>query len=102
MFGSAQPDTPFPPRKEATAEIDPTLADPASANGDRIFADHELDAALQLLVERAQYITGATGAALAIAQGEEMVCRASVGSPGPAVGARSSCCVATMRRPIRA
>ncbi len=58
MFGSAQPDTPFPPRKEATAEIDPTLADPASANGDRIFADHELDAALQLLVERAQYITG--------------------------------------------
>jgi putative methionine-R-sulfoxide reductase with GAF domain len=88
MFGSAQPDTPFPPRKEATAEIDPTLADPASANGDRIFADHELDAALRLLVERAQYITGATGAALAIAQDEEMVCRASVGSPGPAVGAR--------------
>src|SRR6266481_1564695 len=88
MFGSAPPDTPFPPRKEATAEIDPTLADPASASGDRIFADHELDAALQLLVERAQYITGATGAALAIAQGEEMVCRASVGSPGPAVGAR--------------
>ena len=88
MFGSAQPDAPFPPRKEATAEMDPTLADPASASGDRIFADHELDAALQLLVERAQYITGATGAALAIAQGEEMVCRASVGSPGPAVGAR--------------
>src|SRR5437899_6853399 len=40
MFGSAQPDTPFPPRKEATAESDPTLADPASASGDRIFADH--------------------------------------------------------------
>ena len=88
MFGSAQPDTPFPPRKEATAEMDSTLADPANASGDRIFADHELDAALQLLVERAQYITGATGAALALAQGEEMVCRASVGSPGPAVGAR--------------
>src|SRR6266481_6479989 len=88
MFGSAQPDTPFSPRKEATAEMDPTLADPANASGDRIFADHELDAALQLLVERAQYITGATGAALAIAQDEEMVCRASVGSPGPAVGAR--------------
>src|SRR6266436_4172727 len=88
MFGSAQPDTPFSPRKEATAEMDSTLADPANASGDRIFADHELDAALQLLVERAQYITGATGAALALAQGEEMVCRASVGSPGPAVGAR--------------
>src|SRR5256885_11359539 len=44
--------------------------------------------ALQLLVERAQYITGATGAALAVAHGDEMICRASVGTPGPAVGAR--------------
>jgi putative methionine-R-sulfoxide reductase with GAF domain/uncharacterized Zn finger protein (UPF0148 family) len=48
----------------------------------------ELDAALQLLVERAQYITGATGTALALPQGEEMVCRASSGSCAPAVGAR--------------
>lgn len=48
----------------------------------------ELDAALQLLVERAQYITGATGTALALPQGEEMVCRASAGASVPAVGAR--------------
>jgi putative methionine-R-sulfoxide reductase with GAF domain len=48
----------------------------------------ELDSALQLLVERAQYITGATGAALALPQGEEMICRASAGSSAPAVGAR--------------
>lgn len=48
----------------------------------------ELDSALQLLVERAQYITGATGTALALAQGEEMVCRASAGASAPAVGAR--------------
>jgi GAF domain-containing protein len=39
-------------------------------------------------VERAQYITGATGTALALPQGEEMVCRASAGSSAPAVGAR--------------
>ncbi len=88
MFGSAHPEHPFPPRKEAAAETDPTVAGSPGANGDYTFEGHELDAALQLLVERAQYITGATGAALAIAQGEEMVCRASVGSPGPAVGAR--------------
>jgi putative methionine-R-sulfoxide reductase with GAF domain len=87
MFGSAQPETPFPPRKGATVETDPAVAGPG-ANGDFTFEGHELDAALQLLVERAQYITGATGAALAIAQGEEMVCRASVGSSVPAVGAR--------------
>src|SRR5256885_2946568 len=84
MFGSAQPE-PFPPSNEAAAGPDlPT----AVANDDRAFEGHELDAALQLLVERAQYITGATGAALAIADGDEMICRASVGTPGPAVGAR--------------
>jgi putative methionine-R-sulfoxide reductase with GAF domain len=48
----------------------------------------ELESALQLLVERAQYITGATGAALALPQDEEMVCRASAGSSAPGVGAR--------------
>jgi GAF domain len=48
----------------------------------------ELEAALQLLVERAQYITGATGTALALPQGGEMVCRASAGSCAPSVGAR--------------
>jgi len=43
---------------------------------------------LQLLVERAQYITGATGTALALLRGGEMVCRASTGPSAPAVGAR--------------
>jgi putative methionine-R-sulfoxide reductase with GAF domain len=86
MFGAAQPETPFPPRKGATAETDSTVAGSPPAHGGGNFEGHELEAALQLLVERAQYITGATGAALALAQGEEMVCRASVGSSGPAVG----------------
>ncbi len=50
--------------------------------------ERELEAALQLLVERAQYITGATGTALALPQGNEMVCRASAGACAPTVGAR--------------
>lgn len=50
--------------------------------------ERELEAALQLLVERAQYITGATGTALALPQGDEMVCRASAGACAPTVGAR--------------
>jgi len=83
MFGSAQPDTPFPPPTEPSA---PAGSPQASGLGN--LEGHELDAALQLLVERAQYITGATGAALALSEGEEMVCRASTGSSGPAVGAR--------------
>jgi putative methionine-R-sulfoxide reductase with GAF domain len=54
----------------------------------RALNEPELESALQLLVERAQYITGATGTALALPQGDEMVCRASAGSSAPAVGAR--------------
>jgi putative methionine-R-sulfoxide reductase with GAF domain len=58
------------------------------SNGNHALAETELDSALQLLVERAQYITGATGTALALPQGEEMVCRASAGSSAPPIGAR--------------
>jgi len=82
--------TPLPPGKDPSADTGPqSLSGPGAtpANGDHVLEGHELEAALQLLVERAQYITGATGAALALKQGEEMVCRASVGS-GPAIGAR--------------
>jgi len=73
---SAFPDLPGNPGIEARAELSDTLQ------------ESELDAALQLLVERAQYITGATGTALALPQGNEMVCRASAGACAPAVGAR--------------
>src|SRR5437588_2445345 len=50
-------------------------------------AESDLDAILQLLAERAEYITRATGAAIALRQGQEMVCRASAGSSAPALGA---------------
>lgn len=52
-------------------------------------AERDLDAALQLLAERAQYITGATGAAIALRRGQynDMLCRASVGSNAPELGA---------------
>jgi putative methionine-R-sulfoxide reductase with GAF domain len=48
----------------------------------------ELDATLQLLAERAHYITGATGAAIALVDGDAMLCRASIGETAPPVGAR--------------
>lgn len=52
-------------------------------------ASHDLDAALQLLAERAQYITGASGAAIALRRGQhpDMLCRASAGSNAPELGA---------------
>jgi putative methionine-R-sulfoxide reductase with GAF domain len=89
MQGSAQPDARFPGDKAAGSA---TPADPApstgNSNGGQSLAEQELEAVLQLLVERAQYITGATGAALALPNGEEMVCRASAGASAPTVGAR--------------
>ncbi len=50
-------------------------------------ATRELDATLQLLVERTQYITGATGAAIALKDSDGMLCRASAGASSPELGA---------------
>jgi GAF domain-containing protein len=52
-------------------------------------AQRDLDAALQLLADRAQYITGASGAAIALRRGgkNDMLCRASAGSNAPELGA---------------
>jgi hypothetical protein len=49
----------------------------------------DLDAALQLLAERAQYITGASGVAIALRRGDhnDMLCRASSGINAPELGA---------------
>ncbi len=52
-------------------------------------AQRDLDAALQLLTERAQYITGANGAAIALRRNgkKDMLCRAAAGSNAPELGA---------------
>ena len=91
MQGFSQSDDPLP--SEHPQRAIPGTGSPASeVTGNprerSALEEPELDAALQLLVERAQYITGATGTALALPQGDEMVCRASAGSCAPAVGAR--------------
>jgi hypothetical protein len=49
-------------------------------------AQRDLDATLQLLAERAQYITGASGAAIALHKGEAMICCASAGPSAPVLG----------------
>jgi putative methionine-R-sulfoxide reductase with GAF domain len=51
-------------------------------------AQRDLNVALQLLAERAQYITGASGAAIALREGEELICRARAGPSAPEVGAQ--------------
>src|SRR3984957_20372107 len=64
----------------------------SSANGEHSLADmaqRDLDSALQLLADRAQYITGASGAAIALRRigKNDMLCRASAGSTAPELGA---------------
>lgn len=45
------------------------------------FAEREFKAALQLLAERARFITGASGATIALLQEGKLICRTSAGSP---------------------
>lgn len=51
-------------------------------------AQRDLDAALQLLADRAVYITGSTGAAIALRRSgkNDMLCRASTGANAPELG----------------
>jgi GAF domain-containing protein len=74
----------------------PKLSDPTprfpGEDGGRSLAEmayRDLDAALQLLADRAQYITGSSGAAIALRRGahKDMLCRASAGENAPELGA---------------
>ena len=48
----------------------------------------DLDSALQIVVQRALSLTHATGAAIALSDGDEMICRATSGPDAPPLGAR--------------
>jgi len=52
------------------------------------FEQFVLDEVLQLVAERAQAITGADGVAIALAEGDEIICRASTGAMAPDRGVR--------------
>ncbi|MGH9551827.1 MAG: GAF domain-containing protein [Terriglobales bacterium] len=81
------------PLKTPAAPLGPSVREalrfPGEDGGKSLseMAQRDLDATLQLLAERAQYITGASGAAIALRQGESMVCCASAGPSAPEMGA---------------
>jgi GAF domain-containing protein len=60
-------------------EPPPVVSFPAEAN---------LEPAISLIAERAQALTGASGAAIALRKGDEMVCRARTGRTAPDLGVR--------------
>lgn len=76
---------------EARAGMPPAVKFPPEDHGRSLaeMAHRDLDAALQLLASRAQYITGANGAAIALRRHgkNDMLCRASTGSNAPELGA---------------
>jgi GAF domain-containing protein len=51
-------------------------------------AETNLEPAISLIAERAQALTGASGAAIALRKGDEMVCRARAGRTAPDLGVR--------------
>jgi len=82
------------PSGQSVRENKPVPANPLrfpTEDGGRSLKDmarRDLDATLLLLAERAQYITGASGAAIALCESNSMICRASVGSAAPQLGAK--------------
>ena len=69
------------------AELTATLA---SHGGGTHSADLALDLLLNEIVEQARLATTATGAAIALLRGDEMVCRATTGANVPGLGDRLS------------
>jgi putative methionine-R-sulfoxide reductase with GAF domain len=51
-------------------------------------AELDLEPAISAITERAQHLTGATGAAIALSAGNEIVCRARAGRTAPDLGVR--------------
>jgi hypothetical protein len=83
--GVSAADAPLPKSLEAEPRF------PGEDGGQSLakLAQKDLDTTLQLLAERAQDVTGASGAAIALRRGEheDMLCRASAGSNAPELGA---------------
>jgi putative methionine-R-sulfoxide reductase with GAF domain len=55
---------------------------------DHSAAELDLEPAISAITERAQHLTGATGAAIALRKGDEIVCRARAGRTAPDLGVR--------------
>ena len=64
------------------------------AHSENVNADHlpipqiDLEPAIGVITERAQALTGATGAAIALRKGQEVICRARAGRTAPDLGVR--------------
>jgi GAF domain-containing protein len=63
-------------------------ASSTSSNVGALGTEIDLEPAISVIAERAQTLTGASGAAIALRKGDEMVCRARAGRTAPDLGVR--------------
>lgn len=76
-----------PGRSHVRRSTQPAILPPAAAPV-TFPADVDLEPAISLIAERAKSLTGASGAAIALRKGDEMVCRARAGRTAPDLGVR--------------
>lgn len=76
------------PRNQTSQEITNIARKITAHGGGSASLDLALDLVLHDIVEHARDTTGATGAAVALANGSEMVCRATTGKNAPDLGVR--------------
>ena len=78
-----------PSRHHARVGNSPHAPVPVASAGREIHpGEIDLEPAISVIAERAQALTGATGAAIALRHGDEIVCRARTGRTAPDLGAR--------------
>jgi len=65
-----------------------TMARPSHFDREIHAGEIDLEPAISVIAERAQALTGATGAAIALRHGDEIVCRARTGRTAPDLGVR--------------
>jgi N-acetylmuramoyl-L-alanine amidase/putative methionine-R-sulfoxide reductase with GAF domain len=75
-------------RRRRVEEARSYATGPRAAHDGWEYEQFVLDEVLQLVAERAQAITGADGIAIALAEGDEIICRASAGTMAPDRGMR--------------
>jgi GAF domain-containing protein len=66
----------------------PMAVVPAGSDGNIRHSEIDLEPAIHVIAERAQSLTGASGAAIALRHGDEIVCRARTGRTAPDLGVR--------------
>jgi GAF domain-containing protein len=78
-----------PSRSHARSAGQPAAAESSASGRFEIYSGEiDFEPAIHVIAERAQVLTGATGAAIALRTGDEIVCRARTGRTAPDLGAR--------------